>query len=1448
MDNRAPLSATTATRPPPPQRSVSGSALHFAKPSTRPSLSSRLSSVRSVSNPVNVVDLTSETPVPPEERNRAAFLGNADRVVSSPSVIDLSGEDDEPPAKRAKTTTTGFRTEDEEHGGRDERAYRAVAGSQLPTLPKHKAPQTKTAVCRRRHIDPALRKPHGNEPPAIATRLPPPKNVADFSPWTGHHPEDVLNEAVVKSGYSDKGPTPTQSECNSARPSVWQNLSSKNNMGLQILSTLFTQVMEKRQALGKCTVPSTFKPPPRVTVTDTKREAWLRDLANSEIPLRKQSRTIPHGIRGKVLMDKCLAMDIPLQRAVWLAKCVGANELRAFRRKGVNTAAAASGESKWMRDWTLQVEQFLEGVIATCGQQDWQLRMNYAVKLATSFFAEKLVETDHYLDWIISSFTEATLEKLPIWIIMVQIYWKELGRVIPRGRRLAEGILSRIHGLTGVAGQVSVALTARLNRLIGILVTTNRACLVIPGTWNRYRSLFTPAAIPGLDPVPVAPMFERRNDRLAGPLEKTPENNRCALLDLYDELDSVKPTLDLDLLMTRCLALVPDWPRLVSSLLDWASSPFREGITRVYLTASLIMNLQHKGADTDSVILDYLGQLEGRSQGELDNVYRVVAELARRECFAVGRYLKWLISSGAMYGEDSASLSVGLLGALQTDHLTHDTASLHRTLLTRSGPSSSTAHAKEVIQRLEEALAGTPAPFVIIDAGESISTKVAVAQHIRLRLPTYAQDPGLTLATFAMLRDTIEITEDIPTLASLINTAVNETDTPVLALLADAVSYHALTLAASGYLTSVLDIIEERYRTVRTHLPLDRSLITALLRLCGQVNDRAVLANILMSDLVVCEQQITNAVCSPASDSLVNMQATSLESDEEIDAVFASGNIMDDQLLQRVFTRVLQRAGGTGARASSAMSKICGWLNQLRTVGGSNFEQLATDYIRLTMSVTGLESNSAEAISALVASECVHLTFVLKAATEADMPQAATLAIRVLVENDPATTLSIPEAYRLRLLRKLCFDGDPDAVAKLLCTACADPTLDPNHHIIMDLYLDLAIRHPDTLQRAFQHLPVEGEQHDKAHAMYCTLVMTKFQITSMMGLLDPRPIVKAADPLSVKCCVGVLDCFTKKQATPDAEMDYAMQELLVDAISNGNEVWPQLVDVVSPSVKRHLHEFAQNQLWIAASGLERNEDALQVTPRYMEVMAVTNGARRVDTEVPVLATLTEKLREIEKQLSAVDMTALDVSNHLHTICARLKILLYMCTLHTQPMAAENDAVKHARANLLAVLCGLGCHLAIQTLHEPVEYTFDVASVLADSIPAELLARLAKASKATDPRVHAIVGRPPASTEAWLAIASQVQPPGGSQQQRALAKHASQQQGQASMRPNATGGNPSSGQQQQLPQRTFGANRVPVEMKTAPFPLRRWEIIPDAAPNMGENDASISLGLFGARKA
>lgn len=281
---------------------------------------------------------------------------------------------------------------------------------------------------------------------------------ADFFPWIGGHREDNLNEVTAKSGCFDKI-FPSQQESNSARSTIWANVRHKS--GLHKLSSFLVSTLDHREAHATVSSKSTFKPPPRVTLTDTKREAWLKDLANAAIPLRRLSRTIPHGIRGRVLLEHCLAKRIPCWRAVWLSKCVGANEIRAFKRKGASGTLSAGGEAKWIRDWTGNVAAFVEALVEDCGSLDWSLRIEYAyaprslrvrmsltftlrLQLVSHIFAEQLLDSDHFLDWISTSLRGSDPDHLPIWLLITRMFWDHLLCYRHRGRQIVESLLTQL--------------------------------------------------------------------------------------------------------------------------------------------------------------------------------------------------------------------------------------------------------------------------------------------------------------------------------------------------------------------------------------------------------------------------------------------------------------------------------------------------------------------------------------------------------------------------------------------------------------------------------------------------------------------------------------------------------------------------------------------------------------------------------------------------------------------------------------------------------------------------------------------------------------------------------------------------------------------------------------------------------------------------------------------
>lgn len=69
---------------------------------------------------------------------------------------------------------------------------------------------------------------------------------------------------------------------------------------------------------------------------------------------------------------------------------------------------------------------------------------SYRVGLTARLFFENLLDHDHFLEWFLSSFNSASLTTVPVWLLMLGIYWNNLVRYRRRGRRLAEILLEKL--------------------------------------------------------------------------------------------------------------------------------------------------------------------------------------------------------------------------------------------------------------------------------------------------------------------------------------------------------------------------------------------------------------------------------------------------------------------------------------------------------------------------------------------------------------------------------------------------------------------------------------------------------------------------------------------------------------------------------------------------------------------------------------------------------------------------------------------------------------------------------------------------------------------------------------------------------------------------------------------------------------------------------------------
>ena len=182
--------------------------------------------------------------------------------------------------------------------------------------------------------------------------------------------EDVLSEQAVKNGIS--GRSVVSNETFSAHDMIHDRL--KGNDTTSQLGSIFEEVLLRRQQLMRLrcgSATSQYRQPQRVTLNESKLAAYIKDLADPNVPLRKLARSVPHGYRGERMLDMLwmggaassaassrnlasgqshqvpltLPNSIAIDRAVWFVRVVGASENASFRSK-------QSGSTSYTSEWT----------------------------------------------------------------------------------------------------------------------------------------------------------------------------------------------------------------------------------------------------------------------------------------------------------------------------------------------------------------------------------------------------------------------------------------------------------------------------------------------------------------------------------------------------------------------------------------------------------------------------------------------------------------------------------------------------------------------------------------------------------------------------------------------------------------------------------------------------------------------------------------------------------------------------------------------------------------------------------------------------------------------------------------------------------------------------------------------------------------------------------------
>nr|KIR49643.1 hypothetical protein I312_00731 [Cryptococcus bacillisporus CA1280] len=496
-------------------------------------------------------------------------------------------------------------------------------------------------------------------------------------------PEDVLTEGNVKSGFAGK-------------PFVSEVVRTLSQLGIQsaymsagrdvLDAWTYTPASVGRMSQyahaagqGPCreargiyaAVPLTcanrersFRIPGRVIYTDNKRLGFLADLGNPDIPLHWLMRNqIPHGFKGVELLDVMFSplttvrqpppnlapMDpIPIDRAIWLIRVIGSNDIAAHRARQHQTAtsvpapspAAATPSStttvtatpalpvssndwysqeftntviSWLR---IQLGQLaLPNTVKAAGKlpvtkggsgilQDekarakWLAKWDYSTRLLRALHTKHLVSTRLFTGWLADHLTHVNLAQLGFLAQLIGEYLDDLVHHLGSARHCLRATCDKLVEVRNSPGkELLQKVETMLITIIKALYEAKPDVLLSPSTWRQHSSLLA-TIVPSSSP--QWENLKRRNEALTfrPTVSAGSSNPRRQHMAEIQKLDSICEDTDMRQLTLlffdgaaspTCSPVdLVKFEEKVFTLLNWSMGLYQLGAHRPYAVYTLL--------------------------------------------------------------------------------------------------------------------------------------------------------------------------------------------------------------------------------------------------------------------------------------------------------------------------------------------------------------------------------------------------------------------------------------------------------------------------------------------------------------------------------------------------------------------------------------------------------------------------------------------------------------------------------------------------------------------------------------------------------------------------------------------------------------------------------------------------------------------------------------------
>jgi mediator of RNA polymerase II transcription subunit 12 len=1034
---------------------------------------------------------------------------------------------------------------------------------------------------------------------------------------------------------------------------------------------------------------------------------------------------------------------------------------------------------------------------------------------------------------------------------------------------------------------------------------SNPESFISPNIWTKYRAIIQSSL--ASDDQRILPIFSalnHRNSRLTRPGRQRESDPRQQLIRLLDTSLSQPLANDFS---KQCWKLDNDKAVLIKTVLEWSTSSHRPGVTKIFVGVRILRSWSRAGADITAAILDFLDSTAVESGRSKSAVYHLISELVRSEHFSTPAYLQWLIARGGLYDTAEVAqdgpVATRLLAELPTHNLSDGILGLRRTLLSRAAFSvddedENTRLCKIFINRslpgmqanmdLEEELEDLSVTGEPTDRTSEVSrtsrseiglwlrqkVELQMIQPTIPRLDEWDASPmkggtsAITIAEFNTVRQYLEAIDDYSMLADVLTIVSSSNDAEVLASCVDTVNLHLETFAAIGALKDLFDILLARLRSLTEDQDsLPTVFLASISELALRLPEHKTVAQQLAQELARSNRKTAADAYSPVSDHMAGvLQTAEADIADEIEKVLANRTSMDQPILKQLFQTIILRLEASWEK-SAEQQRSCGLLlTRLRTFNPQQFDVLIAAWVHRFQQMKH-RPTMVQVFGPLISFGCLTLNnVVVSGATIVNDHTSSQVALDILAllvtpPNLPEV-MSVEEAYRLRIKQRHMQKDHPLETLLAIRHALEESIPSADDDSLGIAYKSWHVLHGSDMQELLQRLVIDdtdatsralvlplwnsNKSREAIETIINKLLVSESDSESGQAL-STEVVLNLADDLTLPFCqLKLASLFSKHDSDSPGTEDVrsnrleAFDKAIRSAVASGNNTWARIVPLLDISIARHLRQRAEIQfLALLPSTMLTNEDEMSnLEDRITQAEKLLYIIDATAYSIPAIGTGTSNATntlaaEIVATLNNIWVILSNSPSSMMKGMATTKwlpLILAFITIHISAFDATKSG-HESRAKALLALSALLLELeALNTNGQAVrglmEQTFDIALHLVDALPDDIRQHCIRTLRYTssNSRICYLFSFARNPSE-WLVLS-----------QKDMSSSSI-----GPMTSNSGGGSLSTSAGGSR------ANKGSEKEKLVPFPLRRWEMLGEPTPNVGENDTSLSLTLFGARR-